>query len=241
MFLLRLDDASENMDQKKWMRVEELLDRYGIKPIVGVIAINKDPELLQRYSSNLFFWNTVKNWEQKGWCIAMHGCYHLFQTKEGGLNPVNKYSEFAGQSYEKQLELIKTAKQVFESHQLNPKVFFAPAHTFDTNTLKALHEATDIRIINDTIANDVYYDHGFYFLPQQTGKVRKLPFKLVTCCYHPNNMRDEDYLELESFLKKYKGQFLSIQELEYKKRRKSLVDLFLNKLYFGFRKFRERI
>ena len=54
-------------------------------------------------------------------------------------------------------------------------------------------------------------------------------------------MRDEDYLELESFLKKYKGQFLSIQELEYKKCRKSLVDLFLNKLYFGFRKFRERI
>lgn len=241
MFLLRLDDASENMDQKKWMRIEELLDRYGIKPIVGIIAINKDPELLQKYSSNLSFWNTVKNWEQKGWCIAMHGCYHLFQMEEGGLNPVNKYSEFAGQPYEKQLELIKTAKQVFESHQIKPKVFFAPAHTFDVNTLKALHEATDIRIINDTIANDVYYEHGFYFLPQQTGKVRKLPFRLVTCCYHPNNMHNEDYLELETFLKKYKEQFLCIQELKYKKRRRSLMDLFLNKLYFGFRKFRERI
>ena len=36
-YILRLDDASDYMDVKKWQRMEELLDRYGIKPLVGVI------------------------------------------------------------------------------------------------------------------------------------------------------------------------------------------------------------
>lgn len=33
-YILRLDDASDYMGVKKWQRMEELLDQYGIKPLV---------------------------------------------------------------------------------------------------------------------------------------------------------------------------------------------------------------
>ena len=36
-YLLRLDDASNFMDVEKWLRMERLLDQYGIKPIFGII------------------------------------------------------------------------------------------------------------------------------------------------------------------------------------------------------------
>lgn len=89
-----------------------------------------------------------------------------------------------------------------EKNGINPKIFFAPAHTFDRNTLLALKNKSNIRIISDTIAYDKYEDEGITFIPQQSGRVRKLPFKTVTFCYHPNLMRDKDFFELENFLKK---------------------------------------
>lgn len=36
-YILRLDDAAERMDIVKWNRMEVLLDKYNIKPLVGVI------------------------------------------------------------------------------------------------------------------------------------------------------------------------------------------------------------
>lgn len=45
MYILRLDDASEYRDLGKWRRMTELLRKYNIKPIFGVIPDCKDPEL----------------------------------------------------------------------------------------------------------------------------------------------------------------------------------------------------
>ena len=42
MYLVRLDDASEYMDIEKWKIVEGILDKYQIKPLVGIIPDNKD-------------------------------------------------------------------------------------------------------------------------------------------------------------------------------------------------------
>ena len=45
-YLLRLDDASDYMDVEKWQRMENLLDKYGIKPfgIFGSFAWNQQDE-----------------------------------------------------------------------------------------------------------------------------------------------------------------------------------------------------
>lgn len=120
-----------------------------------------------------------------------------------------------------------------KGHDIEPKVFFPPSHTFDENTLIALKEESDIRIISDTIANDVYFENGFYFIPQQSGRVRKLPFKVVTFCYHPNMMKDEDFEELEILLKGRHSNFASVQDMKLKERPISNFDRILHAIYFA--------
>lgn len=231
-YLLRLDDASDYMDVEKWQRMENLLDKYGIKPLVGIIPDNKDASLIYNYKQDLTFWNKVLSWKNKGWELALHGCYHKYTTKEGGINPVNKRSEFAGVSLDEQRKMIRHGIDILKQYGILTNVFFAPSHTFDKNTLIALKEESNIRIISDTIANDVYFENDFYFIPEQSGRVRNLPFKLCTFCYHPNTMSDKDFENLEIFLKKYYFKFVAVKEIELKKRLKSLFDKLLHFMYF---------
>lgn len=231
MYVMRLDDASEYMDSDKWLRMEALLDKYNIKPIYGIIPANKDPELL-KYNKVDDFWDIMRRWQDKGWIPALHGFSHVFETEKGGINPVNNRSEFAGVKYETQCKKLRDGFFVLNKNGIRARVFFAPAHTFDENTIKALKNETDIRIISDTIADDIYYENDVYFVPQQSGHCRELPFKVVTFCYHPNLMNDKDYFELESFLKKNNKEFVSLIDIKLKKRKFSFKDMFLRKLYF---------
>lgn len=230
-YIMRLDDASEYMDTKKWKCTEVILDKYDIKPIVGIIPHNQDESLLSQYEIDLHFWEKVQHWINKGWIPAMHGYEHKYETKDGGINPVHRRSEFAGLPYEKQAEKIKKGYQILREHDVQPEIFFAPSHTFDTNTLKAIKNETPIRIISDTVAWDIYKEGEFWFVPQQSGRVRKIPFKTVTFCYHPNTMINEDFDTMEVFIKKYRNNFTSI--IEKKDRNKTKVDEILQKLYLA--------
>lgn len=231
-YILRLDDASDYMDVEKWSRMEELLDKYQIKPLVGVIPDNQDPALVDVYEQDPLFWEKANRWKEKGWELALHGSNHKYITEEGGMNPVNKRSEFAGVPLDEQRKKIRIGIEIFREHGIEPQIFFAPSHTFDENTLEALKRESDIRIISDTVANDVYYQNGFYFIPQQSGRVRKLPFKVCTFCYHPNGMENGDFDKLEKFLKNYRLNFSSTTNLILRKRKLSVVDLILRKAYF---------
>jgi len=201
MYLIRLDDASEYMDVGKWDKIERLLNKYNIKPIVGIIPNNQDKELVSKYKKDFGFWNKTKVWQSKGWTIALHGYSHVCLTNEGGINPVNLRSEFAAIPLEEQKIKISNGIKIFEEQGLDAKIFFAPSHTFDMNTLEALRTESDIRIISDTIANDIYIMRGFYFIPQQSGHVQSLPFRITTFCYHPNNMSENDFKILDNFIK----------------------------------------
>lgn len=132
--------------------------------------------------------------------------------------------------------MIQHGVDVLKGHDIEPKVFFAPSHIFDENTLVALKEESDIRIISDTIANDVYFENDFYFIPQQSGRVRKLPFKVCTFCYHPNMMKDEDFEELEIFLKGRHSNFASVQDMKLKERPISNFVRVLHAIYFEKRR-----
>lgn len=237
MYLIRLDDASEYMDEAKWLRMERLLDKYSIKPIYGIIPNNEDPDLLI-YERVENFWDLMLEWQNKGWTPALHGYTHVFETEDGGINPVNKKSEFAGIDFNNQCLKIKKGYKILKEHEIIPSIFFAPAHTFDENTLKALKKESKIRVISDTVANDVYYTNGFYFIPQQSGHVRKLPFKVVTFCYHPNIMSNQDFENLEIFLHENVYHFGIFNNSILKKRKKGLKDKILEKAYFARRKHR---
>lgn len=230
-YILRLDDACEKMDIEKWDRMEQLLDKYGVKPLVGVIPHCEDP-MMDNYPIDSNFWSKINNWISKDWSIAMHGYNHVYSTECGGINPINKRSEFAGVPLEVQKEKIRKGISIMREHGINPKTFFAPSHTFDRNTLLALKAESDINIISDTIANDVYYQDDFQFVPQQSGRVRKLPFKVVTFCYHPNMMKENNFVYLEQFLEKNAVLFTKFELIVNKKRKKSILDKILEKIYF---------
>lgn len=241
-YVMRLDDASEYMDVAKWERMERLLECYKICPIVGIIPDNQDQSLTEKYERDFSFWKKADRWIAQGWVPALHGCEHRYVTSEGGINPINSKSEFAGLPYEEQEKKIKRGWKTLKRHRIEPEIFFAPAHTFDQNTLEAIKNTTSIRIISDTIAGDVYKEGNFWFIPQQSGRVRKIgwPCKVVTFCYHPNTMENADYKILEEFLKKNGKQFVTFGQLLLKNRRFGVADWILRKAVFIMRKVRRR-
>ena len=230
-YIMRLDDACPKRDVEKWDRIEDLLDKFNVRPLVGIIPDCKDVGM-ENYPFDEKFWTErIKSWKNKNWTFALHGFDHVYVTKESGINPVNKKSEFAGVSLESQIEKIKNGVDIFRKNGIEPEVFFAPAHTFDLNTIEALKNESSIKIISDTPANNVYSKYGMTFVPQQSGHVRKLPFKVTTFCYHPNMMKESDFELLEEFLKKYGNQFIDFP-LEKTNRKLSLYDKLLMKIYY---------
>ncbi len=235
MYLIRLDDASEYMDTKKCDKMEQLLDFYNVKPIVGIIPNNQDENLISAYKRDVGFWSKARRWQQKGWSIALHGYNHVHITDSGGINPVNSSSEFAGVPLEEQRDKIANGIKIFEKHGINAEVFFAPSHTFDMNTLEALKIESNLRVISDTIARDIYRSGEFYFVPQQSGRVQKLPFKVVTFCCHPNTMEDKHFRRLDRFIERNRDKVGSFEELSFKDRELDVCDKALRWSYFRWR------
>ena len=45
--LIRIDDVAQNMNWDMMNKCEELFNRHNIKPVLGVIPNNTDPDLLK--------------------------------------------------------------------------------------------------------------------------------------------------------------------------------------------------
>lgn len=240
-YLIRLDDASPTMDRGKWNRIEGLLERYKIHPMVGIIPHNEDPKQ-SVYPEDPEFWNKVLQWKNKGWAIALHGYNHCYSSDCGlkGLNPMWRRSEFAGLSLDEQKYKIRKGVSILLEHGLEPEYFFAPSHTFDQNTLVALYEESKIRVISDTVATQPYRYEEFFFIPQFGGRCREMWLPGVfTFCFHPNSMNDRDFEKLEVFLSKHKGAFISFDSLDLKQvGGMSLFDRLLSWAFFKLRKYR---
>ena len=233
-YLIRLDDACPYMDNKKWSIIEDLLDRYGIKPLVGIIPANADTQTMIE-QENPLFWEKVQQWVDKGWEIALHGYNHVYVTKEGGINPLWNRSEFAGLMIEEQREKIAMGVSVLTAHKIIPKYFFAPSHTFDENTLKALREESKIRIISDTYALKPYRKDDFIFIPCQIGHPQSVNLPgIFTICLHPNNMKEKQISEFEHFLEFHNKYIISFGDIDLKHIRSiRIVDrLFINTYFF---------
>ena len=66
-FIIRLDDVAENMNWEMMERATNLFDKFEIKPVLGVIPNNQDPELMSYPKINANFWDQVRLWKNKGW------------------------------------------------------------------------------------------------------------------------------------------------------------------------------
>ena len=161
MYLLRLDDASEHWNKENWIRMHDLLRKYDINPIIAIIPHNEDSKLLQ-FEEDMEFWERVGDWITEGWIPALHGYNHVLSSPHGGINPVNRRSEFAGVEPDIQRQKIREGFAILKAHNINPKIFVAPAHTFDDVTLEVLKEETDIRIISLLILYNQWLFPGLF-------------------------------------------------------------------------------
>lgn len=235
-YLLRLDDASPFMEMKKWRKTTEILNKYNIKPLVGIVPNNQDSQIKIKYDV-AEYQSLLTLWKNHEWQFALHGYNHVYCSNSGGINPIHKRSEFAGVKYEDQYEKLKSGYDLLLSQGVIPKYFYAPSHTFDENTLKALVKATPIRIISDTFALKPYKLKDITVIPQQLGKFRAIIIPGTwTFCYHPNNMSDSDFIEFELFLKKYNKYFITFPEIQLPVRNKGLLDRSISLMYLVFRK-----
>lgn len=203
-YIIRLDDACPTMDHEKWDRLERLLIKYGVKPIVGVIPDNQDPDFA--WEEDKAFWEKMRRWQSEGYTIAMHGFHHkylpqakrkYFQRSHG----VN--TEFAGVPLERQRAMIQEGLRLMHEHGLAPRCFFAPAHTYDENTVKALVESGEIEYISDGYALRPYKKDGMVFLPSICDGPFHLPGGVFTFVIHPNMLTEDGFARTGDFLKKY--------------------------------------
>lgn len=228
---MRLDDASEYWCATKWQRMHDLLVRFKIKPLVAVIPKNEDDKL-RTFGFDEEYEKKVKLWiKNDGWIPALHGYKHIRRKAKGGLNPVNPKSEFVGLDLKLQEYMIECGLDILSKIGIFPKFFIAPCHTYDRNTLQALKNVSDIRIICDTVADDVYKKDDFFYIPQQCGMARKLNFSLTTFCYHPNFTTDEQFEKLEKFLEIHHDEFVSCENIEMKNRRRTFKEWILQIAY----------
>jgi len=240
-YIIRLDDISPFMDRQKWLRMEGLLDKFGVKPLVGIIPAVADPEVMID-SEDVHFWEKAHEWERKGWVMALHGYDHVYISTAGmeGFNPIWKRSEFAGVSIDEQRGKIRKGVAIFHENGLEPKCFFAPSHTFDKNTLEALRIESGIRMISDTIGRYPYRKGDFVFVPQIVGHCMKIHLSGVyTFCFHPSMMNQNDFERLEEFLSANRSHFIGFDEISVDNASEKLMaDKLISWLYFTIRKLR---
>lgn len=218
-YLIRLDDALPTLRTETWEVVENLLDEYGIKPMVAVIPNNRD-ETMQFGTEDPRFWERVKLWKAKGWSIALHGCDHTYHkvNRKRSLIPLHDRSEFVGLSLEVQRDKFAQAARLFSEKGVEPDLFIAPSHSFDQTTLSAMKAETSLRIISDGISLSPYVFQDIWFVPQQLWKFKWRPFGVWTVCLHPNTITPEEVKDLALALSRYHQKFISLDEVILKEK-----------------------
>lgn len=204
---IRMDDITPEMDWPRFLRVKKLLDQYQIIPAIGVVPDNRDEKLsilpeCQKGQRPENFWEYIRELQKEDWVIAQHGFRHLYESKCGGLFPLNGYSEFAGLPYEVQLRKLAEGKRILEEHHILTRFFMAPGHSYDKNTLKALHRL-GFTGVTDGFGSCPYrlYGLNFYPISFHMGLSRKKKYGITTMVLHTNTMSEEEFASLENLLK----------------------------------------
>ena len=212
---IRLDDITEKMDWEKFLRFKELLCKYGIKPLLGVIPECRDASISgSSKGAPADFWVYLKELSKEGYVLAQHGVYHVYRTNKGGIFPLNKQSELAGLKYEEQLKMLGEGREILRQKGIETDIFMAPSHSYDLNTLKALKELGFLKI-TDGFGRMPYEYKGMTFLPisyKKSETLKTLKEGYSTLVFHTNTMKDKDFENLERMLSENRDKFISYED-----------------------------
>lgn len=212
---VRLDDIAPDMDWERFLKFKELLDRYQVKPLIGVVPHNRDENLKKKENGYgpCDFWAYVKELEKEGWVISMHGLYHIYTTDKGGLFPLNNFSEFAGVPLEEQKRMLAEGKRILREKGIETELFMAPAHSYDIHTLRALRE-TGFCALTDGFGKKPYYFKGLKFYPIsfRLSSTLKKAKGYSTMVVHTGTVSEDDLKRYEGYFKRKDVEWISYRE-----------------------------
>lgn len=235
--LVRFDDICPTMDWNQWDRAMEILKIYNVKPLIGVIPDCQDPDLLID-SPRKDFWEYLKKLQAQGFAIAMHGYLHLYDTDVRGIVNDTFRSEFAGHSYEEQYEKIRKGKEVLASHGIQTDIFFAPAHSYDENTLKAL-SANGFKYVSDGKSSKPFMREGIICIPCRSGGCPRIGKNgYYTAVFHAHEWKRADkkicYDQLKKLCEEYADEIVDFEEYAKRKAGVPFVEYLDEKLYIFY-------
>jgi len=228
-YLVRFDDICPTMNWRVWNRVEELLLRYEIQPILAVVPDNQDPALCVDGPESSF-WERVRRWQARGWAIGLHGYQH---QAPGKVVTANGCGEFGGLPLEQQETKLRLALEIFARENVTADLWIAPFHSFDALTLAALCR------VDLCVACHGYYlwphtdRRGIFWIPQQLWGFRRRPAGVWTVCHHHNAWGSAEISRFEEGLKKYRPAIVDFGAIkkQYARRPKSLIDRVFPEVY----------
>jgi hypothetical protein len=230
-YLVRFDDICPTMRWTVWNPIEEILRSAGVRPILGVIPNNQDRHL-QFEAADPHFWDRVRQWQSWGWTIGMHGYQHLYTSSAAGIVGIKNASEFAGASLREQCSRLRHGAKIFRDHGVEPCVWVAPGHSFDSTTVTLLSEI-GIKSISDGLFLKPRRDpNGVLWIPQQLWRFRRLPFGLWTVCFHHNRWDPPQIDDFASAIASYGSSIVGFEEIEqaYGSRRRTTMNGVVSKL-----------
>jgi peptidoglycan/xylan/chitin deacetylase (PgdA/CDA1 family) len=154
----------------------------------------------------------MREMQDNGATIAMHGYQHRCTLHAGSLVPLHRKSEFAGLPYNEQRNQIRAGVALLCDRGLLPQLFVAPNHSFDRTTLRALREE-NLPYLCDGFARIPFLRNGVTWIPQQVWSPVSRGKGLWTICIHPDSTGPRRIGELKRFLERHANQFTSFNEV----------------------------
>lgn len=217
-YLIRMDDIHPQMNHTRFKRFTALLDKYNIKPILGVIPKNVDDTLIHDDEDKEFFAH-MRELQARGYYISMHGYEHHYTTTSSGIMGVNPYSEFASILPMVQKEKIREGVRIMKENGLNSSMFMAPAHSFDRCTMKILKE-NGVDFITDGFFLFPKKIDNIWFLPHQFWSFREVHLSgIFTFGLHIDTIVDfEKFMrDSEKFFINNKEYFIEVKDINFEK------------------------
>lgn len=210
---VRFDDICPGMDMEKFERMISIVESFGVKGLLGLVPDNTDPDLMRsEMVDSDAVWGRLKELERDGWSIGMHGTHHSLNRRGRALLTRRRDTEFAGACFKEQCELLSSGKKMLERNGFYTNIFFAPSHSFDKTTIKALRE-TGFRYMSDGRSRHGYFRCGIQCIPCRVYGLPGNPKGEVTIAIHSNNLDEIGFQKIESFLENHRDMLVSYSEL----------------------------
>lgn len=210
-YLLRFDDLCPTIPRARWRCLFDMVETFGVRPIVAIVPDNCDPEL-ECAPADPDFWPGMRAIERAGATVAVHGYRHLCFQRGKSLLGLHRSSEFAGIDYETQRKWIHAGCRILREQGLDPRLWIAPRHGFDRNTVRALR-CCGVEHLCDGFARIPHRRDGIIWIPQQLWRPVWKEKGLWTICIHPDRASAADIEELEQFLEAHHCQFTSFDRV----------------------------